>query len=729
MFTDKERTGSSGVKRKAVQTSSAKRDRVSVTALFLSLWAVCVLCVFITSKILFPGVSRGGLPDWAKDIEKSCRAERADWYAESDIYAEQSFAYVVLGDDRRPIEDSHLDDSIVSSSSNVSAENGKVVLAENATENAGANEQKSQPVGYRLHGIDVIGNASRKSFSLFGDNRCNNERHQGKYVIYITADDRIVKKGDLLYSTEITDHGDVRHFSPALYALLAYEEYIDKIECATANMRSLVSACIIMGAVLLAFGYCLFSMRSHLFDSIKELMLCGTCMFIHILCILLALVVSPKMGGGSSLSLFALMPLGLGAALTSNLLGRRVGTYTGILLSVITPLLLGGTFKFHLLIQAFMSSVIAIMMFHDVQKRTQYLLGGIVIMLNAVIFTLFYGFLRELPWLWEGFSPFWINILGLSAINALSIIMLVLLLTPVLEKLFGVTTFVTFKENYNQDHKLMKRLQNEAPGTFEHCITVARIAADAARAIGFDEQITESCAYFHDIGKLNDPKMYAENLLAGDENPHDKLSTLESCAILREHVRYGLELAKKNHLPPIIQETIEQHHGNGLMTGFYAKAARQAEEAGQAAPEKAEYSYTGRKPQRPEVVLVFLADFCEAAVRASVKHWEVPSSELVRQKIEELVDAKMREHQFDNSMLTMADMHKVIDRMVETFCTIYHLRPEYTQNKTVMYSSNHVNAIVEQGEKPKNEADKQNPPAEKQESPEGSNPKGVTEGK
>ena len=373
-----------------------------------------------------------------------------------------------------------------------------------------------------------------------------------------------------------------------------------------------------------------------------------------------------------------------------------------------------------------MSSVIAIVMFHDVQKRTQYLLGGIAIMVNSVVFTLFYGFMRNLPWLWESFSPFWLNILGLSAINALAIIVLVLLLTPVLEKLFGVTTFVTFKENYNQDHKLMKRLQSEAPGTFEHCITVARIAAESDRAIGLDEQITESCAYFHDIGKLNDPKLFAENLLAGEENPHDKLSTLESCAILREHVRFGLELARKNHLPPIIQETIEQHHGNGLMTGFYAKAARQAEEAGQSIPEKAEYSYTGRKPQRPEVVLVFLADFCEAAIRASVKHWEVPSSSLIRRKIEDLVDAKMNEHQFDHAMLTMSDLHKVIDRMVETFCIIYHLRPEYSENKTVFFSANSAqNAEVhepapkgktepdESEEKPDESAEKTDEAAEK----------------
>ena len=695
MFTDKDRAGSNGANRKAISAHSEKKDMISVFALFLSLWAVCVLSVFITSRILFPSVSMGVLPEWAKEVEKKCRAERSDWIADSDIYAVESFAYVVLGDDRRPIDASLLDDMADAKAPNAPMAEEQSSQPEKPQD---TDESPSPSARYGLHGVNVIG---------------DNERHQGKYVKYVTADERIVKKGDRLYSTETTEQGDDdRHYTDELYALLAYERYLGRIECADANMRSLLSSCVIIGAVLLAFGYCLFSMRRHLFDSLKELMLCCTCMLIHILCILLALLVSPKMSGGQSLSLFALMPLGLGAALTSNLLGKLVGTYTGILLSVITPLLLGGAFKFHLLIQAFMSSVIAIVMFHDVQKRAQYLLGGIAILLNAVIFTLFYGYLRELSWLWESFSPFWLNILGLSAINALSIIMLVLLLTPVLEKLFGVTTFVTFKENYNQDHKLMKRLQNEAPGTFEHCIMVARIAADSARAIGLDEQITESCAYFHDIGKLNDPKLFAENLLAGEENPHDRLSTLESCAILREHVRYGLELAKKHHLPPIIQEAIEQHHGNGLMTGFYAKAARQAAEAGQPEPEKAEYSYTGRRPQRPEVVLVFLADFCEAAVRASIKHWDEPTSELVRKKIEELVDAKMAEHQFDNAMLTMSDLHKVLDRMVETFCTIHHLRPEYSQNKTVMHVSVPGQQTAGKSDAPKHDVtDKRTPAA------------------
>ena len=705
MSTDKHYNDIRLARFKGFQTSDDKRDRVSVIALFLSLWALCIICVFITSKILLPNVTRGGLPSWAKDVEKTCRSDRSKWEAESDIYAEESFAYMVLGDDHRPIYVAQLDDS--------SENDPKEVIEENPSpEEENANEEQSnddvapQTVSQPWNGVDVIGNAGRRPFTPFADDPNGYVRHQGKYVVYISADDKIVSKNDLLFET--TGNGDERRYTSAFYALLAYERYINKIECATANMRTLLCTCIVIGAILLAFGYCLFSMRKHLFDSIKELMLCGTCLFIHILCILLALVVSPKMGGGSAASLFALMPLGLGAALTSNLLGRRVGTYAGLLLSVITPLLLGGAFKFQLLIQVFMSSVIAIMMFHNVQKRTQYLLGGIAIMVNAVVFTIFYGFMRNLPWLWKSFDPFWTNILGLSTINALAIIMLVLLLTPVLEKLFGVTTFVTFKENYNQDHKLMKRLQNEAPGTFEHCITVARIAADSARAIDIDEQVVESCAYFHDIGKLNDPKLFAENLLSGDENPHDKLSSLESCAILREHVRYGMELAKKNHLPPIIQETIEQHHGNGLMRGFYAKAQKQAEEAGQPAPEKAEYSYIGRRPRRPEVILVFMADFCEAAIRASVKHWPQITYALIRGKIEELVDAKMQEHQFDNSMLSLSDLHKVIDRMSDTFCVIYHVRPDYSENKTVMFTGS-LKRTASQSDKAAQKASVANP--------------------
>ena len=665
MFREKNRKGNHADRRGAMHTPDTRRDVVSVFALFLCLWAVCVVTIFVTSKILLPSVTRGGLPSWAQDVEKTCADNRADWHAESDIFAEESFAYVILGDDRRPIDESQIENDVTEQPS----QNDK----DASQEPEDTDETTAQPARNRLHRVNIIGPAGKA------------ERHQGKYVIYIAGDERIVKKGDLLFSTEISEQGDIRHFTPELYALLAYEQYFNGLE--STNMHKLIYSCIIVGVILLAFGYCLFAMREHLFDSVKELMLCGTCLFIHIICILLSLVVFPKFGGGSSFSLFALMPLGLGAALSSNLLGRRVGTFTGLLLAVITPLLLGGMFKFHLLIQVFMSSVVAILMFHDVQKRSQYLLGGIAIMLTAIIFTLFYGYMREISWLWEGFRPFWADILGFSAINALAIIMLVLLLTPVLEKIFGVTTFVTFKENYNQDHKLMKRLQNEAPGTFEHCITVARIAAESARAIGLDEQVVESCAFFHDIGKLNDPKMYAENLLAGEENPHDKLSTLESCAILREHVRYGLELARKSHLPPIIQETIEQHHGNGLMTGFYAKAVKLAEESGQPAPEKAEYSYTGRRPQRPEVVLVFLADFCEAAIRANVKRWDEPSYSLVRNKIEELVEAKMNGHQFDSAMLTMSDLHKVIDRMVETFCSIYHLRPEYAENKTVIMTA------------------------------------------
>jgi hypothetical protein len=245
---------------------------------------------------------------------------------------------------------------------------------------------------------------------------------------------------------------------------------------------------------------------------------------------------------------------------------------------------------------------------------------------------------------------------------------------------FDVTTVFTLNELNNRDHPLLERLLKQAPGTYEHSLSVARLASDAARAIGANSRLTETCAYFHDIGKLCNPKMFAENLLNDEANPHDGMPPLESAAVLRQHVRYGLELAKKSHLPHEVIEAVEQHHGTSIMAFFAEQAKRQAEATGEPCPDMSQFAYPGPLPKRTEVVLVSIADVCEAAVRASARKWPEVTSQLIREKVSSLVMLKLQSGQLNDAKLVISSLHKIIDAMVESLCVIYHVRPEYPES-------------------------------------------------
>ena len=386
--------------------------------------------------------------------------------------------------------------------------------------------------------------------------------------------------------------------------------------------------------------------------------------------------------GGSSFSLFALMPVALGASLCANLMGRRIGMCTAILLSALTPVLVGGEWQFQLFVQCVATSLIGVLVFQKVQLRKQFLLGGFLIILTVLVLTIFFCIQRDLLYLLD--RNFLLTLLVMSLINASIVIFGMLVFPPIFERLFDVTTVFTLNELNNRDHALLKRLAMEAPGTYEHSMVVARLAADAAKAAGLNEKLAETCAYFHDIGKLFAPRKFAENLLVGDENPHDSMTPQESCSILREHIRYGEALARKAHLPGPVREAIVQHHGTGVMRGFYAHACQVAEMNGMPVPDEKEYSYTnGQLPIRAEVVLVSIADACEAAVRSAVHNTQTPSSTLIRDVVNSILRDKFSSCQLDHSHLTLEKLHLAVDKIMETLYAIHHVRPAYPQMPAV----------------------------------------------
>jgi len=237
-----------------------------------------------------------------------------------------------------------------------------------------------------------------------------------------------------------------------------------------------------------------------------------------------------------------------------------------------------------------------------------------------------------------------------------------------LSLVFGVTTRLQLMELAQAEHPLLRRLQDEAPGTYHHSMLVGALAERAASRVNADPLLVRVGAYYHDIGKLAMPTHYVENMLDGAESPHDSLPPAESARIIRLHVTNGLELAKKHRIPSPVRDFIPQHHGTRLVTFFYRRAASAGEQI-----EAADYSYEGPRPQSRETAIVMLADSCEAVARA--RQGEGGPS------IDELVDAvfaeRLAEGQLDECDITLRDLQQVAASFKATLRAVYHPRVQY----------------------------------------------------
>ncbi|MDP9237627.1 MAG: HDIG domain-containing protein [Chloroflexota bacterium] len=235
--------------------------------------------------------------------------------------------------------------------------------------------------------------------------------------------------------------------------------------------------------------------------------------------------------------------------------------------------------------------------------------------------------------------------------------------------LFGVTTRLQLMELSQLNAPLLRRLQDEAPGTFHHSIIVGNLAERAADLIGADALLTRVGCYYHDIGKVLQPGMYIENI-QGPETPHDAMSPEESADVIQQHVRGGIELARRARLPARVQAFIPEHHGTRLVAYFYRKAA-------EADPsiDAATFQYPGPRPQSRETAVVMLADSTEAVVRATSDR----SPERIRQLVDEVIAERVAEGQLDESDLTLRDLRTVAESFKATMRAVYHPRVQYPE--------------------------------------------------
>lgn len=258
--------------------------------------------------------------------------------------------------------------------------------------------------------------------------------------------------------------------------------------------------------------------------------------------------------------------------------------------------------------------------------------------------------------------------IGASVVAAL----VALSVMPFFESAFDITTTLRLLELTDRNHEALQTLQAKAFGSFNHSLMVGTLADAAARAIGANNLLARAAAYYHDLGKTENPSFFIENQFGG-ANPHDEIPPEESARIIRDHVIDGIELARRYKIPSEVSEGILAHHGDAIMRFFYEKARQQY---GDENVDVDDYRHAGHKPRSREMAIVMMADSVEGACRA-VFGDEEPTPQGIEKVVNRIVDEKVADGQLSQSDLTLGELTAVKSAFIDALVGHYHQRIPY----------------------------------------------------
>ena len=261
-------------------------------------------------------------------------------------------------------------------------------------------------------------------------------------------------------------------------------------------------------------------------------------------------------------------------------------------------------------------------------------------------------------------------LIGGVVLNVTMSLVFVEALVPLCERMFNIPTAYRLSELAFSDSPVLERLSTVAQGTYNHSRYVSDLAYKAAKAIGANAMLARVGGIYHDIGKSDHPEYFIEN--QGTENKHDDIKPSLSVAIIKSHVKLGLEKGREVGLPQEVLDIIAQHHGNDVIQFFYNEAKEQALKAGMDVKQD-DFSYSGDVPASPESAIVMLADCVEAASRTMKK----PNHSKYQKLVHSVIMGKIERDQLKNSQLSLTDLDVIEDAFVQTLIGRDHHRIEY----------------------------------------------------
>ena len=358
------------------------------------------------------------------------------------------------------------------------------------------------------------------------------------------------------------------------------------------------------------------------------------------------------------------LPLALPAVLLTVMAGLRVALYIGFFTSMVSALMLNGSFNVAL--EGFILSALCGLMVRPSGNYRSFFLRTFLCVSISV-------WLLDFNVIWRVFSApeMLVFSLCLALGNALFTAVSAMLLTFLFELMFNVSTNMSLMVLCDGNHPLLKELHLKSPGTSQHSQNVALLAENAAEDIGANAVLARAGALFHDIGKIKNPEYFIENNQTGC-NPHDKINPRMSSLIISNHVKDGLDLALQYKLCRSVRQFIQQHHGDDLIQYFYHKAMASGEQV-----VESDYRYPGPPPHEKEVVIVSLADACEAACRTLEK----PTASKIESLVNEIFRKRWRDGQLNDANLTVEELSRINESFVFTLTTMYHSRIAYPKDE------------------------------------------------
>lgn len=360
-----------------------------------------------------------------------------------------------------------------------------------------------------------------------------------------------------------------------------------------------------------------------------------------------------------------MVPLAVFPIMIRTFFDSRTAIFTLIITTLLIAFYAPNNYEFMLLQVS--AGIIAVFSLNKMHRRVHLVLASLWVFLTyAVVFT-------ALNLIHEGtLISFDFSALKWFAISSV-LILLVYPLVYIFEKLFGFVSDVTLIEISDSNQPLLRKLAEQAPGTFQHSMQIANLAEEVILRIGGNPFLVRAGALYHDIGKIGRPNFFIENQAMG-MNPHDRISNLKSAEVIIDHVRNGVKMAQKHKLPAVIIEFIATHHGTTKAKYFYLK--HQEQNPDQKVDENA-FIYPGPLPRSKEAAVVMLVDGIEAASRSMKEK----THDNLKALIDSMIDKKIEDKQLVDSDLTFRDIDTIKKTLLEKLINIYHIRIEYPEEK------------------------------------------------
>lgn len=355
------------------------------------------------------------------------------------------------------------------------------------------------------------------------------------------------------------------------------------------------------------------------------------------------------------------VPLSILPIVLKAFFDARLGLFTHVLTILLLGFIVPNSFEFIYL--HIIAGIVTILTVSELYKRANLFISiGQITLIYMVTYFAFsiikVGNASEVNW----------SYFGLFAANGLLSFLSVFFIY-FYEKVFGLVSDVTLLELSNTNSKLLRELNEKAPGTFQHSMQVANLAEAAANEIGANSMLVRTGALYHDIGKMKTPMYFTENQSTG-ANPHDDLSPKDSARIILDHVINGIEIAKKNNLPDRIIDFIRTHHGTSVTYYFYKK---EQENNPDSTVDIKKFQYQGPIPFSRETAILMMCDAAEAASK-SLKQ---PTAQQIEGLIDKIIEKQKSSNQFINSDITFREIEKIKKIIKNKLMNIYHLRVEY----------------------------------------------------